>query len=75
MPGGHDNKMGTKKTGTKWWKDKEEIEWYKEQHLQGKTRRETERAWHNHTVFRNRDMPRLVVDDMTIANWNLTSWL
>jgi len=67
--------MGTKKTGTKWWTDRAEIDFWKEHHLQGKTRKETERAWYNHSVFRERDMPRFVVDDMSIANWNLTPWL
>jgi len=58
----------------KWWVDKEEIDFWKADYLQGKTREETEYAWHRHPIFGNRRMPRFVVDNTSTAIRNLIAW-
>jgi len=60
--------------GTKWWTVREEIDFYKACHLQGKTIEETEHAWHIHPIFGKRRMPRFVVEDTSTAIRNLTAW-
>jgi len=54
--------------GKRWWKDRQEIEWFKAHWEQGHIREEMECAWYASDVFKGRSIPRFVVDDINTVN-------